>query len=164
MAFAKISNSFPDIDLILVGDGSYGDMRRGLAHALGIQSRVVFTGQISNRTKVIEYLNGCEFLVLPSRYEPFGIVNLEAMAAGKAVITTDGGGSAEVVKHRVNGIVVKAKNDTALAEAMAELIKNKTLREEYGKAGKEMVSSYTWDMIYKRYLDMYNTVMMGTPI
>ncbi len=159
MAFAKIATAYPDIDLMLVGDGSYKDTRLGLTHLLGISSRVIFTGQIASRTKVIEFINGCEFFVLPSRYEPFGIANLEAMAAGKAVITTDAGGCPEVVKHRVNGIVVKAKNDAALAEAMKELITNKELCKTYGKAGKEMVSAFTWDIIYKKYLDVYNKIM-----
>lgn len=159
MAFARIASQYPDIDLILVGDGSFKDKRMGLAEVLGIASRVIFTGKISSRTTIIEYINGCEFFVLPSRYEPFGIANLEAMAAGKAVITTDAGGCPEVVQHKTTGIVVKAKNDAALAEAIVELINNKTLREEYGRAGHKLVEEFTWDKIYQRYMRVYQNIM-----
>jgi len=90
-AFKEVSGKNPDIDLIIGGTGEEWQECALLVEKLGLQMRVKMPGLLS-REDVISLYNGCTFFVLPSRREPFGITNLEAMAAGKAIIAADVGG------------------------------------------------------------------------
>lgn len=159
MAFARIAGKYRDFDLILVGDGEKRDDCEGLVKALGLESRVVFLGQTEDRKKVVELLNGSEFLVLASRYEPFGIVLLEAMAAGKAIVATRSGGIPEIVNDGVTGILVEPKNDQSLADGMVRLIENKELRDTLGHNGRNVARAYQWDTFGDAYCAVYKKVM-----
>jgi starch synthase len=97
--------------------------------------------------------------VLPSRYEPFGIVNLEAMAAGKAVIATDVGGVAEVVRAGETGLLVAPQdNPAALAAACMDLLADPARTAALGAAGRREAARYDWPRIAGRYLDLYSAL------
>jgi glycosyltransferase involved in cell wall biosynthesis len=92
-AFAQ-TESAEDIDLIIAGKGEEENALIQQAQQLGLERRVHFRGQASPE-EVVRLLNGCLFVVVPSRREPFGIVALEALAAGKPLLATKTGGLAE---------------------------------------------------------------------
>jgi glycosyltransferase involved in cell wall biosynthesis len=93
-AFAQSAAEEPDIDLIIAGEGEEQQALIQQARQLGLERRVHFRGQ-ANPEEVVRLLNGCRFVVVPSRREPFGIVALEALAAGKPLLATRTGGLAE---------------------------------------------------------------------
>jgi glycogen(starch) synthase len=95
-AFAALAAKFPDVDLILAGDGEEHQRLTRQCAALGLQRRVEFYGR-ATATEVIQLLNGCRVAVIPSREEPFGIVALEAVLAGRPTVATRVGGLPELV-------------------------------------------------------------------
>ena len=161
MAMRTVYDNGHDIDLIIVGDGDNKKQLITLSRALRIENKVIFKGSINNTGIKKELLRNCEFFVLPSRLEPFGIVNLEAMAAGKAIVCTRSGGLPEIVKDGINGILVEPFDDKALAESIMRLLDDKELRQELGRNGRKMVedSKFSWDNIAKQYIEICKKVL-----
>jgi len=102
------------------------------------------------------YHSTADIFVLPSRYEPFGIVMLEAMACAVPVVATDTGGPATVIESGVTGVLVDPIDIEALADALAELIRAPQRREELGRRGRAKIErSYSWEIIADRHLAAY---------
>ena len=159
-AFSCLVEKQYDINLIIAGTGLEKTSLEKFAKLLKIENKIIFYGAANGKEK-IKLFNECEFFVLPSRIEPFGIVNLEAMAAGKAIVATRTGGVPEIVKDGVNGILVEPYNNKALAEGMMRLLDNKELRERLGRNGRKMVEDpkFSWDNITEQYIDTYKKVL-----
>jgi glycogen synthase len=141
-------------DLLLAGDGADHETLKKLANQLNLGARVKFLGSV-DRPVVAQLFSGCEFFVLPSRHEPMGIVNLEAMAAGKAVIASNVGGVSELVRDGVTGRLIPGADVAALAGAMQELILEPRMSEQMGRAGREHALRFDWSRITDEYLSVY---------
>lgn len=96
-AFAQVAKRCSRIELVLAGDGEECNRLQTQAHRLGVEARVKFFGRATPQ-QVVQLLNGCCGVVIPSRQEPFGIVAIEALAAGKPVLATRVGGLIEVLE------------------------------------------------------------------
>lgn len=147
-------------DLLLAGDGCERDNLERLSGELGISSRVCFLGNVSHADAVRLFV-GCSFFVLPSRIEPFGIVNLEAMAAGKAVIASHVGGVPEAVVNGQTGFLVPPEDAGALSATMTRLMTDAKLRERLGEAGRIRVRDFSWPDIAEQYASVYDEVLQG---
>ncbi|MGB0134686.1 glycosyltransferase [Dokdonella sp.] len=135
-AFAKVFEQVSDAALVIVGDGA---LRAGLqkqADQSGAGARVFLLG---DRSDVGELLRGFDLFALPSLTEGYSIALLEACAAGLPIIATDVGGNAEIVLDGVNGIVIPARSEDALANALVELLKNPARMARMGRASREWV-------------------------
>ena len=141
-------------DLLLAGDGAEHQSLQQLAADLGLSARVKFLGRM-DRPQTVRLFAGCSFFVLPSRHEPMGIVNLEAMAAGKAVVASRVGGVPELVQDDQNGLLVPAEDAPALAAAMRRLITDPALRDRLGEAGHAHVQTFDWAFITDQYEAVY---------
>jgi len=133
-----------DLEAFIVGD-VYGDRHeyrtklQSMASELGLVERVHFTGFQSD---VRPFLRRCNIFVLSSvRAEGLGIVMLEAMAAGRAIIATDGGGAPEVVTDGENGVLIPPGNSDKMADAIVRLASNGNERKQLAARGKETVKS-----------------------
>lgn len=158
-AYAGLAPRYPAIDLIVAGDGAEHTDLIALARDLGIADRVVFPGR-TDRAQTATLFHHALFFVLPSLQEPFGIVNLEAMAAGKAVIATRTGGVPEIVHDGQNGLLVPPADVDALARAMETLLHDHTYAVRLGTAGARLVAErYTWDHVSSSYLTLYERVL-----
>jgi len=123
-----------DFFLDIVGNGPFiGDYKR-MAEELDITEVVKFHGKITD-VKKLKLLQTSDFMVLPSLYESFGVVLIEAMACGKPVITTLSGGQKEFV-NKDNGILVPPKDSEALAEAIDYML------DHYSDYSPEKISRY----------------------
>ncbi|MGH9551725.1 MAG: glycosyltransferase, partial [Terriglobales bacterium] len=98
------------------------------------------------------------FFVLPSYVEPFGIVCLEAMRAGKAVIATGTGGPPEFIRHGENGLLVEPKDSRSLAAAMTVLLADEAVNERLGQQGRRDVADFSWKAIAWQYARLYDSV------
>jgi glycosyltransferase involved in cell wall biosynthesis len=157
ISFKDIIDKGYDVDLIICGEGPFEDDLMRFRDILHLKDRFIFFGP-ANRKQTVELFNGCEFFVLPSRLEPMGIVNLEAMAAGKAIVAADSGGVPEIVKDGYNGILVKPKDAQSLSAAMIKLLDNKELRDRLARNGREFVKQFDWKKISDMYLDTYRSL------
>jgi len=154
MAFARFYEE-RNVDLFIAGEGAKRKKLEELMQALGVEERVHFFGTADDDEK-IALLNGCEFFVLPSRIEPFGIVILEAMAAQKAVIAADVDGIPEIIKDGVNGLLVEPKNDKALASAIVRLLEDRQLRDTLASNGRRTVEEqFPLDKQTNAFLEVY---------
>jgi len=109
-----------DFRLQLVGAGSLQDEYERRAVTLGLEDVVSFQGAMTKEA-LAEEMRACDFLVLPSQFETFGVVLIEALACGKPVIATDSGGPAEFINSDV-GLRVPPGNVEALAQAMGDML------------------------------------------
>ena len=107
------------VKLLVVGKGKTGYFRR-LALKLGIDNNVIFAGPTS---QLEQYYGGADFFVLPTYYDPFANVCLEALACGLPVVTTRGNGASELIEEEQNGFVIADPDDVKdLAEAIIKLM------------------------------------------
>jgi len=161
-AQALAKNSALPHDLLLAGDGpSHTDLQT-LAKSLNLTTRVHFLGR-TDRAKTAALFAGCDFFILPSRHEPQGIVNLEAMAAGKPVIATQVGGVPEIVKHNQNGLLVPPESPETLAAAIQLLATDQPLRTRLAQNAKQTAQSHDWQQITNRYLALYSELVPTAP-
>ncbi|MFH0971159.1 MAG: glycosyltransferase family 4 protein [Candidatus Micrarchaeota archaeon] len=132
--------------LSLIGpDGGYeGELKR-LAKDLGIERNVYFQGEVSE-SKLISFLDSAEVFVLPSKYEPFGISLVEAMARQGACIATNAGGPKWIIRHGKNGLLVNY-DEVEMANAILKLLNDKKLAKTIGKKAAESARRYSWKQL-----------------
>jgi glycosyltransferase involved in cell wall biosynthesis len=121
-AFERAFGGDQSVTLRIGGDGEMQSYLQDLARDLQISDRVRFLGRLS-RTAVIEELDGCDLFVLPSKYETFGVVLIEALARGKPVVSTACGGPDSFIGPD-DGILVPVGEVDAMANAMLRLRNN----------------------------------------
>ena len=154
-AIALVKESLPKICLHIVGEGSkLGEIKRLISN-LGIEKNVILHGFITEKEKNNLYLR-CDTVIVPSRNEPFGIIVLEAMLAGKPLIVSNRGALPELVKHNCNGLIVKLKQG-AFAKAILTLTNDKNLTTRMSEANKLAAKLYDWKRIADDYICMYRT-------
>jgi glycosyltransferase involved in cell wall biosynthesis len=129
-----------DIHTVIVGGDAYGLSSRyaeslpRLVDRLGLSGAVTLTGQVSDAGP---YIDQMDILVNASDPEPFGIVLLEGMVRGVAVVAVDSGGPAEFIEHGQTGILARSGEPDALADALEPLLNSPALRHDIGRAGRE---------------------------
>src|SRR5438093_1718401 len=127
-ALDKLRTRGKDVSLVFVGEGP---LKEDLAKEVlrrRLSDRVKITGFVDQETLVSLY-NSCDASVLPSHYEPFGMVALEAMASRVPVVVSDVGGLSEIVEDGVTGVKVPSSDPHALAEGILRVLDNRELSE-----------------------------------
>ena len=146
-----------NLRLIIVGAGNLLKTYKDMAVSFGLEKSVIFTGYIPD-ADLASYYNLADVFVLPSidKSEAFGMVLLEAMACAKPVIASDLSGVREVVRKRVNGLLVKPKNSQQLSEQLDYLLKHPKIGLQFGLNGRRIVEeSYAWKNITEQLLKIY---------
>ena len=144
--------------LVLAGDGPQHEDLRALAHQLDLDDHVDFVGRC-DRAATAALFAGCSLFVLPSRHEPMGIVNLEAMAAGRPVLASAVGGVPELVIDRETGVLVRADDHDHLAHELGALLAAPEERARMGRAGFERVQQFSWPSIADQYASIYRAAL-----
>lgn len=158
-----ILKEYTNFKYLVVGDGSYMKNLKNLVKKLGIESKVIFTGNIPHK-EVINYYDLSDLFVLPNvtfkekeNIEGLPIVIYEAMSRGKPVITGIPGGGKEIVEDGVNGYVVNGENFDEISKRLIELLKNDTKVNLFGSNGKKKIAQgFTEEMMINNYL---NTIL-----
>ncbi len=128
-----------DWQLNIIGEGNARQQQEELAAAPELAGRVHFVGWVP-RDRLAQYYEDCSFTLVPSRWpEPFGMVGLEAMTYGRAVIGFAVGGIPDWLEHEVTGLTVPAQNIDAMAAAITRLADNAALAQKMGIAGRARV-------------------------
>jgi len=156
-AAAIIDKEYPWVYFVIVGDGPERNFLQQYAISLGIERRVFFFGF---RNDVPSLLPLFDIAVIPSVQEGLSIFCLEALAAGCPVVASDVGGLAEIIIPYKNGLLVPPKNPRALADALVELLKNRTWAAALGRQGREMVEQkFTYEKMLERTKEVYAQVL-----
>jgi glycosyltransferase involved in cell wall biosynthesis len=143
--------------LLLVGEGTERDRLHRLARSLGIEHAVTMTGFHENVPAVMRRVDLC---VHPSIDEAFGLVLLEAMAAGKAIVASAVGGVGEIVADGDTGVLVPPRNPDALAGAICTLLDDADARERMGQAGRARVEAeFTIEQTVRSYESLYGELI-----
>ncbi len=130
-----------DAEFIICGDGRLLEPMRRLARRCGVNGRVSFKGWISSE-RLAEELANASVVVVPSLWpEPFGLVGIEALAAGRPVIASATGGVADWLDDEISGRCVKPGDVDDLARALNQLLADPDRQRAMGMAGREAVSS-----------------------
>ncbi|MFW5698014.1 MAG: glycosyltransferase family 4 protein, partial [Fimbriimonadaceae bacterium] len=147
----------PNTKFVIVGGGNRHKFER-FARWMGLQDKVLFTGFMANRS--LHKLYRCaDVAVFPSLYEPFGIVALEGMAAGAAVVASDAGGLREVVQHDVNGVSHYAGNPESLGWAVLNVLRDpKKAKKLQEQAQERLKTEFDWGLIAKQTAEVYDRV------
>lgn len=131
---------------------------QNLCQELGVDDLVLFLGKQDQDT-LQYYYSAAEIVIMPSHYESFGMVALEAMACGTPVIATQVGGLQHLVQNGKTGFTIPNDNVEILEERLTQLICKQEMREEMSLNSITYARSYAWDVITPRIIDLYmNTI------
>ena len=162
-AFDRLARSDPAARLVVVGaDGGTRPALERRARDLGIASRVTITGHIEDERLLASGFREARLLALPSEYEAFGLVLLEALAHGTPVVSTRVGGIPEFIEDGKAGVLVPPGDAPALSDALARLWADEPLRSRLGEYGRdEVVPKYTWERVTDQLEAIYREVRAG---
>ncbi|HJP40690.1 MAG TPA: glycosyltransferase family 4 protein [Dehalococcoidia bacterium] len=137
-ALGRVEEGSFNSKLLLFGSGQDAGRFRKLVSELGLEDRVEFRGEFEH-SELSQVMMEGDIFVLPSLSDGVSLGVLEAMAYGKAVVATDVGALAEVIRHGKNGLLVPPGDEIALAEALARLLSDVRLRRTLGENASRMV-------------------------
>jgi glycosyltransferase involved in cell wall biosynthesis len=157
-AGAQLKPQYPDLKIVVAGDGFERPALVRLAEELGISEDVVFLGWVPN-AELPPYYRAAAVSVIPSLEEGFGIPAAEAMGCEVAVVASDAGGLPEVVENDVTGIVVPRGDSAALARAIGSLLADPQRRRQMGQAGRaRALRLFDWDRSAEQFEGLYSEV------
>jgi glycosyltransferase involved in cell wall biosynthesis len=149
------------VRLSIVGEGPEKQNLRRLARDLGLDGRVKFLGRVDQLELNEAYENSSACVYTPQR-EPFGMVPLEAAAAGRPVIATEGGGYSEVLNESCARFV--PAHPDRIAESIASVLGDPALARRMGAAGREIAANHSWERTASELLDLFReTVSHHSP-
>jgi glycosyltransferase involved in cell wall biosynthesis len=137
-AFFKISDDFPNFDLVIIGNGTEEKNLQEFSLKLGISNKVIFKGRLSlEDTKNI--MKDCYCFILPSLSEGLPRVILEAMALGKPILASNVGGIPELVKNRETGFLFEPKNTEEMSLRIKDILKDSELAKKIGENNRKLI-------------------------
>ena len=156
-AYKMVKEEIPESRLVVVGPGNerrYKDW----VQAVKLKD-VVFAGYISYADLPRYYRTADIFCIPAVGRESFGIVLLEAMAAGRAIVASDIDGYANVLTDGVDGVLVPPKDTGTLAQTLVSLLNDPARRQQMGSQGRSKVEGLTWEAIAARTMDYYLEIL-----
>lgn len=157
-AFATLVQDFPTAQLVIAGKGEEEQNLRDLVNGLSLTEKVSFLGEI-NTEQVREVFASSGIVVIPSRYEPFGIVALEAMAEYTPIIASATGGLNEILSDEYSALLVPPENVIELSFALKRLLTDSNLGEGLANNAYQEVCKYSWEQIAEKTLEVYKNVI-----
>jgi glycosyltransferase involved in cell wall biosynthesis len=151
-----VLNRKSNVTFCAVGSGSEKERIHELANRLNLGEKFIFAGF---REDIGRFLKMFDIFVLASKKEGLGTSILDAQAMGLPVVGTRAGGIPEAVHHNVNGVLVPPKNETALAEAIIELIGDESKRKKLGKAARETVKKFDINITVAKNIELYKQLL-----
>jgi len=168
LRLSNVSSSHPVHLAIIGGDPNANPEQmneemvrlQNLCHDLGMDRIVVFLGKRGQDT-LPYYYSAAEVLVMPSHYESFGLVALEAMACGTPVVASQVGGLAFLVQDGITGFSVPDQDPEVLAEKLMEILGDSIKREQMGRNAAAYARHYSWPIIASQIKKVYGEISRG---
>ena len=153
-AFSKLKWDWPRLRLLVVGPGKPDADSLRIISERSLRD-VVFLGRVSDADKFRYYKTADIYCSPATGRESFGIVLLEAMAAGVPIVATSIEGYASVLTHGREGLLAPPKDEGALADAIAALLKDPALGARLARAGEALAQEYRWERVAGKVMDCY---------
>jgi D-inositol-3-phosphate glycosyltransferase len=145
-------------------DGIERDRIEAIINELGMSGFTILPGRLSQDI-LPTYYAAADVCVVPSHYEPFGLVAIEAMASGTPVVASDVGGLQFTVVHEKTGLLASPQDVHAFASAIDRILLNPEWRDELGKAGRKRVETkFSWDGVAHQLSDLYTQLLQPQPV
>lgn len=160
-ALADIYQRYPATTLTIIGQGQERSKLEMLCQKLGVADTVHFLGQIPNY-KVLQEMAKSQFFVMPSVREGFGIVYLEAMAAGCITIGTEGEGIADLIVNGQNGFLVPPDDVESIVEVITRCLEEQELSMQIAEHGRRDALLLTWEKNAKSYSRLFESLLKGS--
>lgn len=160
-AMTLLRQRIPGITCLIAGRGSYIPELQSQIDIEAVSDIVTLMGYVSD-PELRELIHQSTCVVIPSLYEPFGVVALEAMAAGAALVVANTGGLAELAGGTGAALLFEPGNTADLADRIEELITSETMAAELRSRATELLdASYTWAAMATRTVEVYREVLNG---
>jgi len=144
---------------IIVGSGYMKEQLLNIVRSMGLEHKVLFEGFLDEES-LIKLQKCADVSVVPSLFEPFGIVALEAMAAKSPVVASDTGGLSEIIEHDVTGVKVYPNNPDSLAWGITKVLVDNYYRNTISEnAYRRVLEKYDWAKIAQQTKGVYESVI-----
>ncbi|MBM3942203.1 MAG: glycosyltransferase family 4 protein [SAR202 cluster bacterium] len=153
-AYGRLKWDMPNIRLLVVGPGNLDQESQRLVSARNLED-VVFVGPVSHADLPRYYATADIFCSPATGSESFGIVLLEAMAAGKPIVASSIEGYSGIITHGKQGLLCPPKDPVALTEAIAHLVQRPDFARKLGDTGRQMAQRYRWQVVARQVEDYY---------
>ena len=155
-AFSKLKWDWPQLRLLVVGPGKPDADSLRIISERNLQDQdVVFLGRVSDEDKFRYYKTADIYCSPATGKESFGIVLLEAMAAGTPIVASNIEGYSSVITHEREGLLVPPKDDEALAAAIGRVLTSAPLASRLAANGMRLVQNYRWERVAGKVMDYY---------
>ncbi len=165
-AFAKIAEKFRDLKYVIVGDGSERQNLESRIQNLELDDRVIFLSDLREEELIALYKNAELFILLPQDsnkdIEGFGLVFLEAAAAGLPIVTTKETSAEDAVLDGRNGFLVSPQDFQAAALATEKILSDKNLHKSMSQESIKFAKEMSWEKAASHYMNLYINVLFGT--
>jgi phosphatidylinositol alpha-1,6-mannosyltransferase len=152
-----------EVELDLVGTGDSRSANEAQVARLGLRDRVHFRGYVS-REQIAEHYAAADVFVLPSYNEGMSVALLEAMASGLAVVVTATGGTPELIKPEINGLVFDWSDVESLTTHLRRLAQDRSLVRRMGEASRTRANDFSWDRAALLYIDLLERLTSVLPL
>ncbi|WP_409420431.1 glycosyltransferase family 4 protein [Pseudaeromonas sp. ZJS20] len=151
-----LNKTTDDVKLLVVGGGDFNSIEKykKVATDSNLSNRVFFLGV---RTDVPDLLNASDVFILPSRYETWALVGLEAMACGIPVLMKPTGGISDYLSDGVNGFTIERSADD-ISKKISMMRNNRDLMDSMSRNARATAEKYSWEIIAKKYLALLDTI------
>lgn len=156
-ATTLVKNKVKNVKLFIAGTGPYINKLKQLVADEDLKDDVTFLGFLSEQEKFI-YMKSTDIFVLPTYWESFPFVLIEALACGKPIVTTDVAGNPFAVSNGVNGFLVKPGDWKQIAERLITLLTDKDLIKKMGRQSEIKATMFDWEIIAKQTRELYCTL------
>lgn len=145
--------------VLVTGKPDTAEIEAELNAKLKEMDNITWINRMLSEDEIIALYSSAQLFVCPSIYEPFGIINLEAMACGAPVVASAVGGIKEVIQNGKNGILVEPGNVEALVEGIDKVLSDERLREKLIEEGRKRAEEFAWDRIAEKTFLLYQEVL-----
>ena len=149
-----------DLDHTEAGQNSEINKLKRLTETLGIKDMVTFLGA-QRQDQLPYFYAAADMCILPSRYESFGMVALEAMACGTPVIASKVGGLASFIQNEMSGLLIPEEDEESLAEKILLLLTDTSFKDTLGGEARNRALEFSWPVVTQQVLSLYQDMQHG---
>lgn len=158
-AFVDVSKQFPNLKLLIAGEGEEENNLKKLTHTLGLQTKIDFKGTIPLE-QLYSYMKGAVAHICPSRSEGGGNVNIEASACGCIPIGSNIGGISEYIKDNETGLLFEPENSNDLAKKIIKVLHNDGINDKLIKNGLAFAQGFSIELQADKYIKLYQQLVL----